>query len=92
MAANRSVTEIARNFAEYINRVAFWGESFVLTRGNKPVAELGPVPIGGRLGDLPSLLESLPRLSEEEAAAFDTDLESARKELSRLDSRDPWES
>jgi hypothetical protein len=27
---------VARHFAEYINRVAYRGEGFVLVRGNKP--------------------------------------------------------
>ena len=34
------VSEAVRNFADYINRVAYRGESFTLIRGNKPVAEL----------------------------------------------------
>lgn len=92
MPSNRSVTEIARNFAEYIDRVSFRGERFVLTRGKKPVAELGPVPHGRRLGDLPALLSSLPRLSEQDAEDFEKDLEAAREELSRSEVRDPWES
>lgn len=37
------VSEAVRNFADYINRVAYRGESFTLVRGNKPVAELAPV-------------------------------------------------
>ena len=92
MRISESVTEVARHFADYINRVAFRGERFVLMRGNKPVAELCPVPMGARLGDLPDVLGSLPRLSESEAVAFATDLESARDELKRATVRDPWES
>lgn len=84
----RSVTEVARGFAEYINRVAYRGESFVLMRGNKPVAELSPVPVGKRLGELPGLLSSLPRLSEAEAKEFGDDLDEARDSLSAA--RDPW--
>ncbi len=92
MRISESVTEVARHFADYINRVAFRGERFVLMRGNKPVAELSPVPMGARLGDLPDVLGSLPRLSESEAVAFATDLETARDELKRATVRDPWES
>ncbi len=29
-----SVTEVARNFADYVNRVVYRGERFVLVRGN----------------------------------------------------------
>ena len=47
MGEARSVTEIARHFADYVNRVAYRREHFVLLRGNKPVAELGPAPTRG---------------------------------------------
>lgn len=87
-----TVTEVARNFAEYVNRVAFGGESFVLMRGKKPVAELRPVPVGKRLEELPGTLGSLPRLSEEEAAEMGWDLDRARKELGGVPLRDPWAS
>ncbi|MCA1719111.1 MAG: type II toxin-antitoxin system Phd/YefM family antitoxin [Actinobacteria bacterium] len=88
----RSVTEVARHFADYINRVVYRGERFVLMRGNKPVAELGPLPAGKRLVELPGLLASLPRLSEAEAEEFADDLVSARSKLSSTEVRDPWES
>ena len=92
MSLKTSVTEVARNFAEYVNRVAFRGESFVLMRGKKPVAELRPVPIGRRLGELPGVLDSLPRLSEGEVAALAGDLDEAREELGGVPLRDPWAS
>jgi antitoxin (DNA-binding transcriptional repressor) of toxin-antitoxin stability system len=44
MAQTLSVTEAARHFAEYINRVVYRSEAFVLVRGNKPIAELRPLP------------------------------------------------
>lgn len=87
-----SVTEVIRNFADYINRVAYRRERFVLLRGGKPVAELSPVPQGTRLGDLPGLLESLPRLSDDDAEALADDLERAREELEAHGPEDPWES
>lgn len=80
MATTISGTEIARNFAAFVNRVAYRGERFLLVRGNKPVAELGPVPRGARLGDLPALPAALPRLSEEEARQFADDLDTVRAE------------
>jgi antitoxin (DNA-binding transcriptional repressor) of toxin-antitoxin stability system len=92
MYETRSVTEIARHFADYINRVVYRGERFVLMRGNKPVAELGPLPAGKRLAELPGLLGSLPRLSETEAEAFAEDLAEARSILATTDVRDPWAS
>jgi antitoxin (DNA-binding transcriptional repressor) of toxin-antitoxin stability system len=92
MRFNPSVTEVARNFADYINRVAFHGERFVLMRGKRPVAELRPVPTGKRLGDLPELIGSLPHLSRAEATAFAADLAAARDELPRAPLHDAWES
>jgi hypothetical protein len=58
--------------------VVYRGERFVLMRGNKPIAELGPLPAGKHLAELPGLLASLPRLSEVEAKEFADDLISAR--------------
>jgi len=92
MRFNPSVTEVARNFADYINRVAFRGEHFILMRGKKAVAELRPVPAGKRLGELPALLASLPRLGEAEADALLEDLTRASDDLSRAPLRDPWAS
>ena len=87
-----SVTETVRNFSDVISRVAYRRESFVLRKGNKAVAELRPVPTGCRLGDLPAILGALPRLSPEEAAAFEVDLESARQTLPPANTEDPWAS
>lgn len=92
MRIHASVTDVIRNFSDYLNRVAYRGERFVLIRGGKPVAELSPVPAGTRLGDLSAVLRSLPRLSAEEAGAFEADLEAARSELARQPPEDPWES
>ena len=92
MHENRSVTEVNRHFADYINRVAYRGERFTLVRGNKPVAELGPLPVGKRLAELPDLLASLPKLSEVEAEEFAEDLASGRSGLSGTGVRDPWAS
>lgn len=92
MRTEASVTDVSRNFADYINRVAYRGERFVLIRGGKPVAELSPVPAGTRLRDLPALLESLPRLTEDEADAFSEDVGRARDELDAPSPEDPWAS
>lgn len=92
MAETRTVTEVARHFAEYVNRVAYRRESFVLVRGKKAVAELRPLPAGKRLSELPQLFASLPRLPDDEASSFAVDLDSAREELGRLQVRDAWES
>lgn len=92
MRSTISVTEAVRNFADVINRVAYRGEHFLLERGGRPVARLVPVPTAGRLGDLPDLLGSAPRLTPEEAAAFAEDLEEALETLDTRPEVDPWES
>lgn len=92
MPINENITTVARNFAEYINRVAYKGEQFILMRGNKPVAQLSPVPIGRNLGDLPAIMASLPRLPLEEIEAFSDDLDAARRELDEAEVVDQWES
>jgi antitoxin (DNA-binding transcriptional repressor) of toxin-antitoxin stability system len=85
-----TVTQLARNFAEYVNRVAYRRETFTLVRGNKPLAELRPLPAGARVSELPGLMASLPRLSEAEAGDFALDLDAARGELGEV--RDAWPS
>jgi hypothetical protein len=85
-----TVTQMARNFADYVNRVAYRRGSFTLLRGKKPLAELRPLPAGARLSELPSLLASLPRLTTAEAGAFADDLVNARGELGEV--HDAWQS
>lgn len=92
MPKSASVTDVARNFSEYINRVAHRGERFLLTRGGKAVAELRPVPVGRKLSELPDIFASLPRLGPEEAESFGRDIDAARAEADAVPVRDPWES
>jgi len=87
-----TVTELARHFAEYVNRVAYRRESFALVRGKRPLAELRPLPVGVRVSELPTLIASLPRLSEAEAAAFAADLAAADEEHASAGLRDAWPS
>jgi antitoxin (DNA-binding transcriptional repressor) of toxin-antitoxin stability system len=92
MSQTLTVTEVARHFAEYLNRVASRGECFVLVQDNKPIAELRPVPAGKRLADLPALFATLPHLSPTEAVQLADDLTAARETLARVEVRDPWRS
>lgn len=87
-----TVTEAVRHFSDYVSRVVFRHETFVLHKGKKPVAELRPLPTGRRLGDLPVILRSLPHLSRDDAAAFAEDVNMARTDLARGELRDPWAS
>jgi antitoxin (DNA-binding transcriptional repressor) of toxin-antitoxin stability system len=92
MSTKLSVTEVVRHFSEYINRITYRGEHFLLLRGKKAVAELKPAPTGKHLEELPDLLRSLPHLSKTEADEFAADILKARKILSKEKLRDPWES
>ena len=87
-----TVTEVVRNFSDYINRIAYKGERFVLVKGNKPVAELKPLPAGKTLGDLPRLLASMPSLSKDELAVFSADVAMVRETAPKERLKDPWES
>ena len=69
-----SITEAARNFSDFVNRVAYRRESFFLVRGKKAVAELRPVVSGRRLAELPALLSTLPALSPAELQHLKKDL------------------
>lgn len=91
MTSRVSVTELLRNFSEILGRVRFRGERFVVLRGGKPVAELGPTAEAGtvRLGELPGILSSLPRLDPEDAEQFAADLRSLRKAVGTVSDR-PW--
>lgn len=87
-----SVTEMVRGFSDYVNRVTYRRERFILLRGRKPVAELRPLPAGRLLGELEEVLRSLPALSATEAADFAADIEDARTRLPQDALRDPWQS
>ena len=87
-----SITEVARNLSDFVNRVAYRGEHFVLTRGNKPVAELRAVPRGRRVRDLAELVRSMPHLTAGDAEAFERDLDAARVAMPDLPERDVWGS
>ena len=71
-----TVTELVRHFADYVNRIAYRGERFQVSRGGRTVAEIGPVLTGRSLTELPDLLAGLPRLSDDDAAAVAADMES----------------
>lgn len=88
-----TVTELMRNFREYIGRVTHGRERFLLSRGGRTVAELRGIAAGRTLAELLSMLDSLPRLPREEAKSFARDVEAARAELGgAAEARDPWVS
>ena len=82
-----TVTEVARNFSEFISRVHYRGESALLLKGGKPVAKVMPAraPSTGR--HLAAVWSRLPHLSMKEAEAFRRDIEDSRHRLPPLVSK-----
>jgi hypothetical protein len=87
-----SVTEMVRGFSDYVNRVTYRRERFILLKGRKPVAELRPIPAGRLLGELEAVLRSLPALSAAEAESYVAEIDEARARLPHDEPRDPWQS
>jgi antitoxin (DNA-binding transcriptional repressor) of toxin-antitoxin stability system len=76
-----SVTDVARNFADCVNRVHHHNVTFVLLKHGTPVARL--IPVGEKLcygRDLAKVLRK-SELSTDEAIAWNRDLRAARKRL-----------
>ncbi len=85
-----TITHLARNLADVVNRVAYRGERFIVERGNRAVVELVPPPRARRLGDLPEILSSLPPLGATEAEEMERDIDLARGEPTIPENR--WDS
>ena len=90
METTLTVTEAARAFSDLINRVVYRGDTAILTRNGSVVARIVAEPRHETTGlNLAAALESAPRLSPGEAAAFADDIEAARRELNQP-AADPW--
>lgn len=85
-----TITHLARNLADVVNRVLYRGERFLVLRGNRPAVELVPPPRARRLGDLPSILSKLPALGPDEAERMGRAIDEARATLGAPG--DPWAS
>ena len=77
MAQTLSVTEVARHFADYINRVSYRGECFVLMRGNNLWRNSAHFLRGNGLWNSPHYWRPLPHLSPAEATQLAGDLTAA---------------
>ncbi|AWI10336.1 type II toxin-antitoxin system Phd/YefM family antitoxin [Ereboglobus luteus] len=76
-----TVTEAVRNFSDVIGRVRYAGEVTTLTKGDKPIARIVPVKPVRTTADFLAWANDpdRPRLAPEELAAFERDIETARK-------------
>jgi hypothetical protein len=90
MATSISDTELARNLSEFLTRVADRQEHFQIRKGDRIMAELRPPSGGSTFGDLAKLFKSLPKMPDDEAEAFQKDLEAIRNEASQDKGRNPW--
>ncbi len=76
-----SATDAVRKFSEILSQVHYMGDTYVVVRGGKSVASISPVAQsskGKSLGELKSLLASVPKLGDE-AEAFESDIRAARE-------------
>lgn len=74
-----SATEAVRKFSEILSQVHYKGDSYTVVRGGKSVASISPVTQSLKaknLGELKSLLASIPKLGAE-AMAFESDIRTA---------------
>ena len=85
-----NVTQAARNLSELLNRVAYQGASFELTRGGRRIARLVPPgpPKEVKVSDLNALFDRLPRLDPGDIEAFAQDIREVDS-AGGLD-QDPW--
>lgn len=85
-----NVTQAARNLSELLNRVAYQGVSFELTRGGKRLARLVPSgpPTEVKVADLNGLFDRLPRLEPDDIEAFLLDI--AETDAALTTDLDPW--
>lgn len=76
-----TVTEVARNFADCVNRVHYQNVTFVLLKNGEPFARL--VPDGEKVCAGRDLAEALSRtgLPVNEARAWRRELQTARRRL-----------
>jgi prevent-host-death family protein len=85
-----NVTQAARQLSDLLNRVAYQGASFELTRGGRRIARL--VPAGPsktvKVSELNDIFARIPKLGED-VDTFERDIADAHSVL--VPDRDPWE-
>lgn len=62
-----TATQVARSFSDFINRVHYQGETFVIERGGETIAQLSP-PNAVRkfcIGDFVENLKALPKVDDD---------------------------
>jgi antitoxin (DNA-binding transcriptional repressor) of toxin-antitoxin stability system len=86
MSVEISSTDAARNLGDCLARIKHTGETFILTKNEKPVALLGPLPMPRR-ASLRKVFEALRELPAD--PGFADDLE--RVNTSDRPLQNPWD-
>jgi prevent-host-death family protein len=81
-----SATEASRSFSRVLDQAEHGGESFIIERNGRPVAELRPAPKASTVGDLIEFLRDVPLPDPD----FRDDLLQIIDQSSRDVGRDPW--
>jgi len=86
-----NATQAARNLSDLLNRVAYQGASFELTRGGQRIARLVPVgpPKRVKVAELNDIFARLPSLGDG-ADAFERDIADAQAAM--VPDVDPWDT
>lgn len=85
VSTNISSTDAARNLGDCLAKIKHTGETFILSKNDKPVAVLGPLP-GARTVTLREVWETWRKLPAD--AGFADDLETVNK--TDRPPRNPW--
>lgn len=84
-----TVSEATRHFADLLHRVRHDGEWALLTESGHPVARMLPACHAPTGAELARIWADRPRLSEEEAESFASDIAEARANLPPVVA--PWD-
>lgn len=78
-----TATAFSRNFSNYLNQVRYQGITLDVKRGSEIIACVSPPEMrpGYPLDELDQLMSKLPRLSAEDAAALQRDIDEATRAL-----------
>ncbi|MEA2218509.1 MAG: hypothetical protein QOJ35_1135 [Solirubrobacteraceae bacterium] len=81
-----TATEASRSFSRVLDQAEHDGQSFIIERNGRPVAELRPAPKSSTVGDLLEFLRDVPLPDP----AFRDDMLAIIEQSARDVGRDPW--
>jgi antitoxin (DNA-binding transcriptional repressor) of toxin-antitoxin stability system len=86
-----TATEAVRDFSGLLNTIKFQGATYIIKRGGKPIASMGPVKEANApktLKELKGILNELPRMGDE-LGPFEEDLIEVLKAQPSLPDKGP---